>query len=763
MRSWLAAAAVGVLVLGEGGRAARADDVEQAARKLGDLEARIRSLVSEFKEAPAPSAETAERRVIDARVLMELKNFDQAAIMLLDVTEKFGGTRAGAEAVYLLGECLFQMRDFYSARAAFEKATENVTGTKQQQQALQRLIEIALRTGDFEGVPAVLAKLDRVPLQTLEPSVPYVRAKYLYFTDKADDAAPIFNSIPPSSPYFFQARYFLATALVRKGDLAGASVAYDAILKQQAPDDSAREIQDLARLALGRILYDRSQFDRAVDQYRQIQRQSRLFADALYESAWTYIKQRDFQKAYRAFDLLLLTNPDSPQAPELKILMGNLHLRLANYYLASDAFSKSREEFEPVHKQLQDAIVRAQSDPGFFQNLVGKNLEKFDIGVFIPPAAVKWVRADPEVGRMLTLTGDVASIERALKESNQIMARLERAVASSGKVGLFPDLSRARAGSVEVLDDLIAVRSRLGRRVRQIEGGALGNDESSQLDRLAGERDRLEQEVQSSAHGDKKKQKEAPGGEFGKLDGEASELNVDIQSLKAQVVALRHYYRASRKEQALAQQDLDNQTRDLDRDIDELQAMHDKIREDIGEAARDLMVERNASEGEIQAARRLGELARREQEIQTRAMGRLPSNEQAQVSRILEVLGRADAVERGLFEFDKRIEGQAEQRLAAIRETMATEKQNLEQEGQKLASVMTESQTLGGGLAQVMFTKVADRFYDLVVRSDVGLIDVAWGLKDAKTSVLSKLVAQQKAESKAAEEDFRRVIEDLKQ
>ena len=57
---------------------------------------------------------------------------------------------------------------------------------------------------------------------------------------------------------------------------------------------------------------------------------------------------------------------------------------------------------------------------------------------------------------------------------------------------------------------------------------------------------------------------------------------------------------------------------------------------------------------------------------------------------------------------------------------------------------------MGGGLAQAMFTKVADKFYDLVVRSDVGIIDVSWGLKDQKTSAVTQLTNQKNLELKAA-------------
>jgi hypothetical protein len=75
---------------------------------------------------------------------------------------------------------------------------------------------------------------------------------------------------------------------------------------------------------------------------------------------------------------------------------------------------------------------------------------------------------------------------------------------------------------------------------------------------------------------------------------------------------------------------------------------------------------------------------------------------------------------------------------------------------------VSESQSLGGGLAFAMLGKVTDRFYDLVVQSDVGLVDVAWGLKDSRTSTVSKLINQQKMELKTVEEDFKQVLEEEK-
>ena len=96
---------------------ARADDIDTWTAKLIDMEQRAGSMIYELKDAPPPSPDVADRRVIDAQVLFNLKNYEEAATILLDVVDKYPGTRAYDDAIYLLGESLYQAQDFHSARA----------------------------------------------------------------------------------------------------------------------------------------------------------------------------------------------------------------------------------------------------------------------------------------------------------------------------------------------------------------------------------------------------------------------------------------------------------------------------------------------------------------------------------------------------------------------------------------------------------------------------------------------------------------------
>ena len=155
-----------------------------------------------------------------------------------------------------------------------------------------------------------------------------------------------------------------------------------------------------------------------------------------------------------------------------------------NFYLASDEFSKVRDEFEPIHRQLQQVIVKSQTDPAYFDSLVGKSLDKFDIGVFVPPTAAKWVKAEPDVARMMSLASDVGEMQRDLVDSRKLVERIEHAMEGTGRVGIFPDLAAARTKSVEAMNEIVGTRQKFVRKIRAIidpvadAGGAHGSSTS---------------------------------------------------------------------------------------------------------------------------------------------------------------------------------------------------------------------------------------------------------------------------------------------
>lgn len=744
-------------------RALIAGEFEDANAKLTELEDRVRTISSEFREASADPS-IVLRRVVDAEMLFKLKNYNEAATILLDVIEKYPGAQGYDDALVLLGESLFQDKDYNSARHYLEIEVRKNSGSRLEQKALERLIEIGLHLDDLEHVDDYLKRLENIPPSQLEPSVPYVRGKFAYFRGRPDEALGIFASIPQTSPYFLQSRYFAATVLVQKGDLANALAGFDAVTRMPARTDAEKEIQELAHLAMGRLHYERGEFEKAREVYKGFPRQSPRFEEAMSELSWTSIKAKDYRSAYRALDLMLLQNPDSPQAPELRLLMGNLHVRLGNFALANEAFMTARDQFDPVHKQLHETLGKCQADPRYFESLIGKGMEKFDITVFMPTVAVKWVKADPELARVVTLTDDVAELQRGIKDSEQTLNRLEMAVGGQLKVGIFPDLAVMRTRTSEVLNRLVNLRMRFVDKMRSLTAGVLTGEEKARVEQISVERMTAERELDGlpmTAEGlqDRGRRSRA---NLDALDGQASELNVLVQGMEAELVAIEQYFIRSRSDQKIKPEELVQPVASMRDAIAELRASNDRVRNNIAEASREAQVAVSTGDSERGAIAVLLDCQRKERTLYGGVRSRLSGSAQNDFDRTASILQRADAVQAQLAQIDGRIEGVAQGRLVVLKNQLLSEKRELAAATAKLGGIVAESQNLGGGLAFAMLSKVTDRFYDLVVQSDVGLVDVAWGLKDSRTSTVSKLINQQKLELKSVEEDFRTLLEEEK-
>src|SRR5438067_1189929 len=110
MRRQLLAATVALAVGPLVGPAA-ADEIDNLGGKVMELDSRTVELDHNLKPPMPPGPEIADRRLIDAQVLYELRNYEMAAIILYDLVEKYPNSLAYPEALFYLADSLFQKRD----------------------------------------------------------------------------------------------------------------------------------------------------------------------------------------------------------------------------------------------------------------------------------------------------------------------------------------------------------------------------------------------------------------------------------------------------------------------------------------------------------------------------------------------------------------------------------------------------------------------------------------------------------------------------
>ncbi len=797
---------------------AGADETDALGGKVVELDARVSEMDRALKPPSEPGPEIAERRLIDAQVLFELKNYEAASMILFDVVDKYPQSTAYPEALFYLADSLFLKRDYLSSRRYFEKIVELGPSQRRYQEALQRLIDLSLKTGDYSPVDEYIAKLEGLPADKQLPSVPYVKGKYFFFRQSYDKALAALKEIGPTHIYYFHALYFVGAANVALGGehLDDALMAFSTILKIEPKTDSQKRITELAHLALARIYFDRGQLTNALDEYGKIGIKSDNFNDALWESAWVAVKGKDYQKARRSLDLLLTNAPDSLMAPEVKLLIGQLHIREESYGPATDQFTKTREEYDPIHKQLAGDLQKAGNAPAYFRDLIAKNLSKFDTNtVLVSPAANKWVKTEPEVARVSTLIGDEAELRKSLDESDEIVRRLEKALSGPARVNVFPELASARAKSMEISDQLTQVRQSLTKMESQLVAPVIGGEKGLQ-DQL--ERDRAALEVKLSSMPTRvdqitERQQKARWA-FNEIDKRASELQTILTGLRNQVAAARQIYHDnvdksvapeapspaqvspihadqpgvpfSQKKSELDKRvgDEKGQLQNLQTrvgklkdlvlqgqaalpeleactaEVDSLQTAIYGVRKDIEDASSQVGVDDAEMQAAQQMKAQLDDLLRRQHAVGLEVRSRLGAGDRVRAEQLESILERARSVQQKIATFNQRIDAILDVRLKEFQSQLVDEKAHVIAYRETLSGYTGESADVGGGIVAENFKKVTKRFYDVVVRADVGIIDVAWALKDSATSETRKLVTEKKRELKLLDDEFKQVNRD---
>jgi tetratricopeptide (TPR) repeat protein len=769
-------------------RPALADPVDQIGKRLGAYDSEVTTISktihrpSEIGAVPGRGRDVPTRRTIDAQVNFGIGNYDEAAIVLYDVVERYPNHKVYDEALYYLSESLFMKGDYVASRSYFTKlVVERSTRSKFYQQALERLIELTLKLNDSENVERWLALLDAVPAAERRSSVPYVRGKYYFFNGDYDKALAQFNQVGQRSKYYFQARYFAGATLVAKKDLAKAVVEYQKLIRLVPRSAEQRKVIELSQMALGRIHYERNQPSKAIDRYLEVSRRSDLFDETMFEVAWVYVKNREFDKALRALELLALNDPMSPRLPNVKILEGNLRIRKAQrlndannpraaqdeYERAVFVFQQLRGVFEKPRAELDKTIADKRDPADYLAQITGRHAETFDIKATLPEVAASWLRDEPEVGRIVGVETDLGQVEGDVQTAEKTIRRLEYALSTPSRVNIFPGLAAKRIRATEIIDDITAMRIELaGQQQRLLARYAQGEDRSK-MERLGRERSELAAELRRmpDATVAESARISRARGRTVQVDKESAEASTIIGQAEAQLVAMEKFL-ADQGYKEVKPGDLGEMKAEIRKNRAEIQ----QLKKELESVKDDTIVALDRAGTGDETATRRAELRANlraaldaEHKFMQELAARADGNDRRQADRMATYALQADRIGARLDEANAKIDGIVDEALVEVRATLEDERAKLSSYKQEYVNYDGESHALGGEVLGLAFSEVARKLYEVMMRSDVGVVDVAWSIKEGADRTLRRLTLDQAREGRLLDTEFADVVQEVRE
>jgi tetratricopeptide (TPR) repeat protein len=745
--------------------------VEEVAKQIEVARNNIELVEKQYTLREETSDEAAKlQRFSDGEIQYLLNDYSTAAVLFYDLVanKDFQKSARYPDALFYLADSLYQQKNYLGSRLYLRQLLALRGG--HYKEALARYLEIAGRLNEFAGIDDYINQARGLSGGALPPELTYVYAKWMFrrsdlsVEDRISRSRAIFQTLAgdQTGPYHVQSAYFIGVGYVRVKQWDQALAQFLAVTQAEARDDKERLVKELAELSMGRVYFEVGKYDDAIDRYARIGQQSDSFPDSLYEIAWSYVRKGELERAKNATEVLLLVAEDSVLAPEAKILQGTLLQKLQKYDDAIDTYNQVINTYSPVRDEI-DALLTVNKDPvQYFDELLARNEKTLDVTRLLPPVALKWASTRQEVAEAVEITSALDASRKGIEESGAIADRILRSLDERG-VESFPVLQEGYTRADAVDTSLTRAEASLTRIEEQLVDDLMSAQQQQQLASLKDKLVELKRRIETlpTTSDQVKARKERIQAAIDALDKNAFRLGIDIQSQQAQLTAIRKYVddtKAQRKDKPEDEKAFLEKVTLEQRALDGMQAQLDELRTQ-------LLSERNNADkavgGEGLLKTEYAQILDQERLLLAQARQGLPADGQKVLLRADVVRADTNALRERVARSKTIVRERVAQKAQKLREQVLLEQQLIEGYRTETAAVTGETRNLVGRIAFDSFKRVRQSFYDLVLKADVGVVDVSFQRKQDKTSSIQKLASQKDRELKQLDEEFKEVLKDV--
>ena len=579
--------------------------------------------------------------------------------------------------------------------------------------------------------------------------------------------------MPTGTPYTHQSRYFLGLIQMKlnrgapdgkggttKANFKPAIEAFHAVTDLPPDTSDHRHVIDLSWMAIGRLFYETEQYAQASEAYAKVDRDSPEFDTMLYELAWVYVRMGDVDRAERALEVLMLSDPNSQFIGDGTLLRADLLLRAGAFDRALKLYEGVRTQYEPLRAKVDSFLNSTKDVSVYYDKLAEQQLDLLDSSQQLPAIAVRWAREAEDGPLAFGVVDDVAECKKLLKESARIVDTLSALTMASNRVRAFPELAAGEQIALGLLNRIGRARLTLAKALDAEEPG----DVSGELAQVRQQRRALMAAMEGLpiTRADFGKREQQGVAQWNGLSQELTRRLMEVDTLQATVNGLRRVL-SDGPQQGVArdpadiqrfQAELDANEHDLKRYRDEVSDVRRQI--DVGRAQIGLGDARY--QNDAVARDQFRDLLQRE--VQLVAAGQAGGSGVRFAAMAGAVLLQASQYEDRVNQALGKIEAQVAARAGELQQKIDAERANVAKFQQQLDALSDEARDLVGHVAQRNFGLVRDKLRGIVLRADVGITEQAWEVREEELDRVHTLQAERSRQEQLLDEELKEVRDD---
>ncbi len=637
------------------------------------------------------------------------------------------------EALFKLSESLFLNKNYISAVRYYEMLLTSIPGTRYQIEILKRLITASYYLGEYSKAKNYYAEFMGIGYDiSKDDELVYFLGKSLFFDNQYSESAAIFETVKTDTIYYPQSLYFLGVISIQQNNFQKAEEFFKKVITQKNGGKYYKFIQvyDLSMLALGRISFEKGNYNDSIDYYLKLSKGSSYFSQSYYELCWTYIKKGEYAKALDAIRLLKIIDPESILSPKADVLEGNLLIKMKKYGDAMIALDNIVKKYGAINNRLSQ-FEGKKSDKGLSDIFASEN--SFSL---FPPMVKSLLKDNKKFLYSSRLDSDIKEIQGELDEIEKIEHKINAIITSKNAAVIFKPLKAASEMSVALQNRLLNFKSRLMDIRKEITWNSLSSDQKNRIRDLDNEKKSLDAKLIGTpiTEAGLKEESSKYAKKIMEVEEELHLISIQIKTAQEQITAVNTYYLKNKGDQKdpelLFQRRIEAEKNNLSGLLTSL----NEYKKEIEQEKNNLILGGEVISMMIIARSKYKRLFSEQSEIYDSIS---PSfNEKAQ---------RIKNLEQTISVMDARVNTFFLKLNEVVSGIVGNIKQSYEEEAMKVDEYKTQLVVLRNETLELVNSSMLSNigrvrfvFNDIVLQADLGILDVAWERKQEASDNLIK-------------------------
>ncbi|MEK6773849.1 MAG: tetratricopeptide repeat protein [Bdellovibrionota bacterium] len=329
-----------------------------------------KSSVSRASEAN-PKLAALRQQLSQALTMAKSGQYQQAATALFNLARRSELESEKAQIKYILGLMLMELHLNQVAAFQFVEVIrlENPKYTKL---AIEKLSTVADGLGDDTLLNYAISRIDVNNIPTSGRDMIHFRIGEIKLKNKKlEEAIQNFSKVQLGSSYYNQALFNRGLAELELNRIDNSIKSFQQLLNLRSKIGITDTNRVAAQIAIARALYQKQDWDAAIEAYSQIPRDHFLWHQALFEQTWAMLRSARFRSSLSNLQSLHSTYYEDFYIPESLLLRSIVYLYICKYDEMEKVLTLFEKSYSPVKTKI-NSFLNNNTDPISFYNEIEK-------------------------------------------------------------------------------------------------------------------------------------------------------------------------------------------------------------------------------------------------------------------------------------------------------------------------------------------------------------------------------------------------------